>query len=542
MKILEAVVMTAMLAMVVSCSTSDSTPADDAANEASDTTTTPAETTEAAADRRDAAVATIDEIIAILNDPASFGTEEEVADLIATHAVPGAQMDDAVFGAVAYRTGFYNTLYRGAVDARIDVYHRAVSDDGSQGVILWMWHGTNVEGNPFELAGISLTDFDDQGRITYELVTYPYPDEYVENAVFGAGTPITVGVTTVSPRSWNPILRSTTASPTPAAAVCPIGTDPDEPGRSEPHPTGAPPANQDAVFDAATGRIVYLDGVGETWTFNVCSNTWMAMDADDEDWQFPVERRLDSGGELLSPPGNLVYDVDSNVTIALGRLGVYDAETNTWTRRNQPIGTMVGYRGAVYDPVSGLVITAGVMSDYLDDDGLGLFAYDVESDTWTSIGTIDADPPWVFLVGYSSAEDQLIFHGPDADDENRQGGSMTVLVDPRTGVATSIGDPEWDVFAPWGSWYPYAYGVDGAVIADTGRDRSRGTGDVCTFDPLTRSWDDCTIDTSGGPQRAADSASMVYDAVNDRLVVIYGDGDVWAVALGTGEWTALTTD
>lgn len=138
--------------------------------------------------RRDKVRAHLDEIIALLDDPEAFGTEEEVADLIATHATPDALMDDEVFGAVNYRSGFYNTLYAGAMSARIDVHYSWVSDDGSQGVILWLWHGINAAGNPFELAGISLTTHDDEGLITYEFVTYPYLDEYVREAVIGEGT------------------------------------------------------------------------------------------------------------------------------------------------------------------------------------------------------------------------------------------------------------------------------------------------------------------------------------------------------------------
>ena len=63
-----------------------------------------------------------------------------------------------------------------------------LSEDGSQGGFLWVWHGTNAEGNPFSLAGISLTTHNDAGLISYEFVTYPYADAYVNEAVFGAGT------------------------------------------------------------------------------------------------------------------------------------------------------------------------------------------------------------------------------------------------------------------------------------------------------------------------------------------------------------------
>jgi hypothetical protein len=138
--------------------------------------------------RHAASLATIEGIEAILADPEAFGTETEVVDALAAYAVDGAVMDDAVFGAADYRTAWYNTLFGGAIDADIDVYHHWLSEDGSQGGSLWVWYGTNAAGNPFELAGISLNDYDNEGRLTYELVTYPYPDEYVDEAVFGAGT------------------------------------------------------------------------------------------------------------------------------------------------------------------------------------------------------------------------------------------------------------------------------------------------------------------------------------------------------------------
>ncbi len=37
-------------------------------------------------------------------------------------------------------------------------------------------------------ATADVTWHDEDGLISYELVTYPYPDEYVNEAVFGAGT------------------------------------------------------------------------------------------------------------------------------------------------------------------------------------------------------------------------------------------------------------------------------------------------------------------------------------------------------------------
>jgi hypothetical protein len=191
----------ALLLLMAGCSSSDPTASDEYATIERELAQTEAQLAEVTAERDtlasreqeqsvlyDKAVATLDGIVAVLDDPTAFGTEEDVADLIATHATADAIMDDEVFGPANYRTGFYNTLYGGAIDAQIDVYHAWVSDDGEEGGALWLWHGTNAAGNSFELPGISLITFNDDGLVSYEFVTYPYSDEYVRQAITGEGT------------------------------------------------------------------------------------------------------------------------------------------------------------------------------------------------------------------------------------------------------------------------------------------------------------------------------------------------------------------
>lgn len=141
--------------------------------------------------RHEASLKTITAEEGILANQDSYDSPEAVIDALAALAVDGAKMDDEVFGAVPLRQGWYYTLFGDSMDATIDVHHHWLSEDGSQGGSLWVWHGTNPKGNPFELVGISLIDFDEQGRLTNEFVTYPYPDEYVDEAVDGAGTPAT---------------------------------------------------------------------------------------------------------------------------------------------------------------------------------------------------------------------------------------------------------------------------------------------------------------------------------------------------------------
>jgi hypothetical protein len=138
--------------------------------------------------RHDKARAHIDLVMTILDDPDAFGSEEQVVAALVEHYTPDAVMDDIVFGAAPIAQSWRNVLYGGMVDADIDVYHSWLSDDGSQGGYLWLWHGTNAAGNPFELPGISLCEFDEDGLESYEYVVYPYPDDCVRNAFEGTGT------------------------------------------------------------------------------------------------------------------------------------------------------------------------------------------------------------------------------------------------------------------------------------------------------------------------------------------------------------------
>lgn len=149
---------------------------------------------DAQAARHEAALKTITDTEEILANQDSYDSPEAVVDALAALAVDGATMDDEVFGAVPLRQGWYYTLFGDSMDAKIDVHHHWLCEDGSQGGSLWVWHGTNPNGKPFELVGISLDDYDEQGRLTNEFVTYPYPDEYVDKAVDGAGTPATGSV------------------------------------------------------------------------------------------------------------------------------------------------------------------------------------------------------------------------------------------------------------------------------------------------------------------------------------------------------------
>jgi hypothetical protein len=350
-----------------------------------------------------------------------------------------------------------------------------------------------------------------------------------------AETPTTTApvVDGVVPGLWDPILATTKAKAAPVAATCLAGTDPDAPGPvDQVRPGEGPWSNQAAVFDTHAGRIVYLDEMGETWTFDVCTNTWRQMNPTwvpyGDPKVFPIRN-----------VGGLVYDVDSDRTIAFGPrlVSVYDANTNTWTRQSpEPNADLAldWLPGAVYDPVSGLVLVATGNGE--------LFGYDVETDQWTRIGIITEarevtsegqtqtlGPP--FLIGHVAEADRLAFLGFDGAPFQDSG----ALVDPRTGNTAPLADPPGGVMGGFGS-FRYATGGETAY--------AHGESGVCRLDPATLNWD-----CNSGSRREAMSSAMVYDPINTRVVVISDwcctwpgttvSDDVWAIDFDTGEQVQL---
>jgi hypothetical protein len=144
----------------------------------------PASAEATAATRREKSQATQDAVIEIINDPSAFGTEEEVLHELVANAAPGTLMDDVVFGAVLWRSAWHNTLF-GGLDAKIRTWHRWMSEDGSMGGSLWTWSGTNRAGEPFELIGVDLSEYDEEGKTIGALIVWPYPDEVVKSALSG---------------------------------------------------------------------------------------------------------------------------------------------------------------------------------------------------------------------------------------------------------------------------------------------------------------------------------------------------------------------
>lgn len=131
-----------------------------------------------AAGRYEKSKATQQLIADIIADPAAYGTETEVLDLLDELAVSGTKYGDAAFGSTGWRDGWRNTLF-GDLDATIDTWTSWMADDGSNSGSLWTWSGTALNDETFELGGIELTTYDDDGLVTSVVVYYPLKDSEV---------------------------------------------------------------------------------------------------------------------------------------------------------------------------------------------------------------------------------------------------------------------------------------------------------------------------------------------------------------------------
>jgi hypothetical protein len=271
------------------------------------------------------------------------------------------------------------------------------------------------------------------------------------------------------------------------------------------------------AFDRRAGRLVALTDTGdgaETWTFDVCRNTWAQMRPNRE------------------PPGfdwaELVYDVDSDVTIVVsswerdavrgqgGEVWAYDLQADTWTENGTAptIGAFLAY-----DPATGLVVAAL---------GPDLWSYDVEMDTWTPIHQANAGPDNV-VIAYDASVDRLVAYG------DAPGGVPpyeTWLLDIRTGTWSRSAAERPAVVG----WY-----VAPGIVYDEAAEQTviLRRSPLTAYDTTEDRWEIlAAAETPVGPNL------MVYDPVNRRLVG-WGDqtwgppGAVAALDLVTGEWTVL---
>jgi len=315
-------------------------------------------------------------------------------------------------------------------------------------------------------------------------------------------------------------------------ATCPPGSTPDEPG---PVDQARPPIGslERIVFDRRAGRLVAVtpnlvsaEGLGpQTWTFDVCTNTWTQMHPARELPDFVF--------------GQLVYDVDSDVTIGVfvsGRVWAYDLQANTWTEKGVVPEAAPQVTLGAYDPVSGLVV-----------DDLGMWTYDVETDAWTQIRQANGPPCEYGASAYDASVDRLVtYSGPGWGDDT----TMLCLVDIRTSTWSATNAATVPVLNTG------FYASDVSSVYDEATDRTVFSDETrwAAYDATADRWEILVeaVPGSAGIYEAVPGAEewagrvlpllIAYDPLNRRIVGIgwhrYAP-DVVAFDPVTREWTIL---
>ncbi len=312
--------------------------------------------------------------------------------------------------------------------------------------------------------------------------------------------------------------------------VCPPGSTPDRSGPvDQARPQGE--AYLSMAFDRGSGRMVLLTGEGKVWAFDVCTNTWE-----------PVPGSMGPSG-----PGVLVYDSDSDLTIAIdaGSAWAYDLDERTWTRKGQvPVEAM--RPEAVHDPVTGLVVVRDPVTSLM-------WTYDVDSDTWAEVDQGENVPPtlgpiapeethWAHaLLSYDASTDRLVLylgdncHGIPQGDPACPLGQRTWEFDPRAHRWTEQDADTPDVGFAWvasGDELAYDEANEVSVLFSFGT--------AAAYDASAKEWQVLFRGVRRDPMSRMQFA-MAYDPANERLVVFGGSDtdDVWAFDVATGEWIQL---
>ncbi|HEX2892689.1 MAG TPA: hypothetical protein VHO29_01640 [Marmoricola sp.] len=336
---------------------------------------------------------------------------------------------------------------------------------------------------------------------------------------------------------------------------CPPGTHPD---RAGPAGQARPEALQgmlSAAVDADSARLVVLAAVRvdklrtrpETWTLDLCTNTW--------------QRQHPTDGPSAAPDTQLVYDAADDVVIAWSpreRVSwAYDVVRDEWTRlAAAPAAPQGALQDVVYDPTGRRVI--------LRDGSDGrLWSYRFRTDSWRALAGTSATG--------DDGTDESDFHSYLVADPARH--QLILVQNSYTSPART-----WRFDLDTRRWtrYPTATpdvinGYDetgGEIVFDPGADRALllGYARLVAFDPGAGTWREVTVHEPLVVPESGDDTSMhtgplvrtrhtlVYDPVNARVLVVGGmyhrsepsepfrwtrSRDVWAYETANDTWTEL---
>jgi N-acetylneuraminic acid mutarotase len=363
----------------------------------------------------------------------------------------------------------------------------------------------------------------------------------------------------LAPPTNTPAPPTATTAPPTATTVPTATTAPTEtPAPTDtPEPTEIPALNPSRLgyvsmtYDSESDKIILFGGLdvsmkssppqlipnGETWAFDVASNTWNEMKpASGPSARFAID---------------LVYDSESDRVILFGGghglsdTWAYDHNTNTWTEMSKGPREKSGYRMA-YDSESDRCILfggRGFDSQLLYND---TWAYDFNSDTWTKMQpSISPSARYFSAMAYNTQVDRVILFGGSEWDEKMidRGLSDTWAYDFNTDT--------WQELDPGDGDYPTER-YNHTLVYNAGADRTILAGGTCwvpetwSYDYNTNTW--TKLEPAENPGIRTGHA-MVYSSASDRVILFGGQfgmgqynykNDTWVFDFNTNTWTNVT--
>jgi len=223
----------------------------------------------------------------------------------------------------------------------------------------------------------------------------------------------------------------------------------------------------------------------------------------------------------------LVYDAGARQTtyVAEERVWAYDVASDTWTMRGDAPEIDVLQVRLVYDPVGGRVVALELGAPGPTWSGR-MWSYDAGPGTWQPIaqhGQLSADAGSQLLLAYDGSVDRLV--GYSLDGEMR-------LFDLRTGTwsAPRTKSPAFPYGTPMMN--PFSFGGEIAYDEAARRTVLFSNGTAIAYDAAADRWETLCggSATCAIPPECRTSPHMVYDPVNERLVVyggVFCSGDYW---------------
>jgi hypothetical protein len=338
-----------------------------------------------------------------------------------------------------------------------------------------------------------------------------------------------------------PLPGAVSETATGALASCPAGSTPDQPGPAD---QARPPGGDDVAvaFDRGAGQLVYhvaKRGIPETWTLDVCTNTWALAQRGDGPG---------TGDRLL----DAVYDERAGVTVAVdgaesdAGTWTFDLSAAAWTERQTPPFPDALPVRLTYDRDAGRTVALSLQRPFR------MWTYDATADEWHPVVPAEPLPSHEYamhvLATYDRSVDRLLtYHLGHA-----------ALFDTATGAWETVGTRS-PAFV-YGGYLSYG----GEIVHDeaSGWTVLISDGLVIAYDAAAGDWATLWGEERGeyvdggiavedpvrGPLGGTDH-HLAFDPVNDRIILVGGSTstlasraprqDVWAFDAVNGEWTEL---